>query len=360
MPVQKELKEKLQKLALKYETPDFTLSDPSQFLRFYPLSQKTEVECAAFIASMLSFGNRNQFIPKIQKILQYAADFSPSSQTPLSTWLLAGTPNFPRGPQKFYRFYSFDDLRIFFNEISTILYNHNSLGDYFKSIYEGKDFPSLQSPKDFSATPSSGDTPQRPDTVLSESLEVCPHNFSKNSTEICPLHSSKNTTGVCPPHSSKKTTGVCPLHSSNNPSEVCPLHSSKNTTGVCPHNFSKNSTEVCPLHLDKIISQAFPKSKIVPKGKNSANKRIHMFLRWMVRQNSPVDLGIWSWYPQSQLIIPLDVHVMQESIKLGLLPEKSKASYKTALELTNQLSEIFPGDPCRGDYALFGYGVDKS
>ena len=300
MPVQKELKEKLQKLALKYETPDFTLSDPSQFLRFYPLSQKTEVECAAFIASMLSFGNRNQFIPKIQKILQYAADFSPSSQTPLSTWLLAGTPNFPRGPQKFYRFYSFDDLRIFFNEISTILYNHNSLGDYFNSIYEGKDFPSLQSPKDFSATPSSGDTPQRPDTVLSESLEVCP------------------------PHSSKK------------------------------------STEVCPLHLDKIISQAFPKSKIVPKGKNSANKRIHMFLRWMVRQNSPVDLGIWSWYPQSQLIIPLDVHVMQESIKLGLLPEKSKASYKTALELTNQLSEIFPGDPCRGDYALFGYGVDKS
>lgn len=300
MPVQKELKEKLQKLALKYETPDFTLSDPSQFLRFYPLSQKIEVECAAFIASMLSFGNRNQFIPKIQKILQYAADFSPSSQTPLSTWLLADTPNFPRGPQKFYRFYSFDDLRIFFNEISTILYNHNSLGDYFKSIYEGKDFPSLQSPKDFSATPSSGDTPQRPDTVLSESLEVC------------------------------------------------------------PHNFSKNSTEVCPLHLDKIISQAFPKSKIVPKGKNSANKRIHMFLRWMVRQNSPVDLGIWSWYPQSQLIIPLDVHVMQESIKLGLLPEKSKASYKTALELTNQLSEIFPGDPCRGDYALFGYGVDKS
>lgn len=300
MPVQKELKEKLQKLALKYETPDFTLSDPSQFLRFYPLSQKIEVECAAFIASMLSFGNRNQFIPKIQKILQYAADFSPSSQTPLSTWLLADTPNFPRGPQKFYRFYSFDDLRIFFNEISTILYNHNSLGDYFKSIYEGKDFPSLQSPKDFSATPSSGDTPQRPDTVLSESLEVCPH------------------------------------HSSNNP------------------------TGVCPLHLDIIISQAFPKSKIVPKGNNSANKRIQMFLRWMVRQNSPVDLGIWSWYPQSQLIIPLDVHVMQESIKLGLLPEKSKASYKTALELTNQLSEIFPGDPCRGDYALFGYGVDKS
>ncbi|MCR4743547.1 MAG: DUF2400 domain-containing protein, partial [Treponema sp.] len=117
---------------------------------------------------------------------------------------------------------------------------------------------------------------------------------------------------------------------------------------------------VCPLTLDKIISASFPKSKIVPKGKNSANKRIHMFLRWMVRQNSPVDLGIWSWYPQSSLIIPLDIHVMQESINLGLIAENSKATYKTAQKLTNTLSEIFPGDPCKGDYALFGYGVDKS
>ena len=74
-------------------------------------------------------------------------------------------------------------------------------------------------------------------------------------------------------------------------------------------------------HLCDIISESFPKAKIVSKGKNSANKRINMFLRWMVRDNSAVDLGLWAWYSKEDLILPLDVHVMQESIKLGLLPE---------------------------------------
>ena len=83
-----------------------------------------------------------------------------------------------------------------------------------------------------------------------------------------------------------------------------------------------------------------------------------MFLRWMVRQNSPVDLGIWNWYNPANLIIPLDVHVIQESIKLGLLPENSKGTLKTAIELTNILKQIWPDDPCKGDYALFGLGVD--
>ena len=110
-------------------------------------------------------------------------------------------------------------------------------------------------------------------------------------------------------------------------------------------------------HLADIISQSFPKSKIVPKGKSSANKRIHMFLRWMVRQNSPVDLGLWSWYSPADLLIPLDVHVMQEGQKLGLISEKATASRKTAIELTEKMKEIFPGDPARADYALFGLGV---
>ena len=29
----------------------------------------------------------------------------------------------------------------------------------------------------------------------------------------------------------------------------------------------------------------------------------------------------------------------------------------TALEITDAFREIFPGDPCKGDFALFGYGV---
>ena len=29
----------------------------------------------------------------------------------------------------------------------------------------------------------------------------------------------------------------------------------------------------------------------------------------------------------------------------------------TACAITSSLNEIFPGDPCKGDFALFGYGV---
>ena len=62
---------------------------------------------------------------------------------------------------------------------------------------------------------------------------------------------------------------------------------------------------------------------------------------------------------KEDLILPLDVHVMQESIKLGLLPENAKASRKTAIILSQKMKEIFPGDPCKADFALFGLGVDE-
>ena len=85
-----------------------------------------------------------------------------------------------------------------------------------------------------------------------------------------------------------------------------------------------------------------------------------MFLRWMVRQNSPVDIGLWNWFDASNLLIPLDTHVLQESCRLGILDEKICASKKTAQKITDCLKEIWPEDPCRGDFALFGLGVDKN
>ena len=83
-----------------------------------------------------------------------------------------------------------------------------------------------------------------------------------------------------------------------------------------------------------------------------------MFLRWMVRDNSPVDLGIWKGIIDKRtLIIPLDTHVVQEAIKMGLLNTKS-TSMSTAVRLTEKMKEIFPDDPLKGDFALFGLGVD--
>ena len=48
---------------------------------------------------------------------------------------------------------------------------------------------------------------------------------------------------------------------------------------------------------------------------------------------------------------------MQEGVKLELLPENASANRKTALALTSQMAEVFPEDPSRADFALFGLGV---
>lgn len=98
---------------------------------------------------------------------------------------------------------------------------------------------------------------------------------------------------------------------------------------------------------------------IIPKDATSACKRVCMFLRWMVRDNSPVDLGLWSdFIDKRTLIMPMDTHVVQEACHLGLLKSKS-ASMSAARKLTATMAQIFPDDPLKGDFALFGYGVNK-
>ncbi len=90
--------------------------------------------------------------------------------------------------------------------------------------------------------------------------------------------------------------------------------------------------------------------------KNAANKKIHMFRRWMVRNDGIVDLGIWKNISPSELIIPLDVHVHRSSLLLGITERKS-ADIKTAEEITEFLNQLFPGDPCKGDFTLFAYAA---
>lgn len=127
---------------------------------------------------------------------------------------------------------------------------------------------------------------------------------------------------------------------------------------------SKQSGEKIFLH--QLIMREFPDGCTpIPHSADSAAKKINMFLRWMVRRNSPVDLGLWTWHSPADLLIPLDTHVMQEATRLGLLGRTAggrprTASLKTAVELTWRLREAFPGDPCRGDFALFGLGVDAT
>lgn len=89
------------------------------------------------------------------------------------------------------------------------------------------------------------------------------------------------------------------------------------------------------------------------------NKKINMMRRWMVRDDGKVDLGVWKHTDTDELIIPLDVHVYEEAAAMGLTARKQK-DIVTAMEITDAFRDIFPGDPCRGDFALFGYGVTKA
>ena len=91
--------------------------------------------------------------------------------------------------------------------------------------------------------------------------------------------------------------------------------------------------------------------------KNSAAKRINMFLRWMVRKdNCGVDFGIWNSIPQSDLYLPLDVHTSNNARELGLLNRKQN-DWKALDELMQNLREMDAKDPVKYDFALFGIGA---
>ncbi|MBR5832963.1 MAG: TIGR02757 family protein [Bacteroidales bacterium] len=90
--------------------------------------------------------------------------------------------------------------------------------------------------------------------------------------------------------------------------------------------------------------------------RKAPNKKISMMRRWMVRDDGKVDLGVWKSSDKKDLILPLDVHVYTQASALGLTSRKQK-DIVTAREITEAFKEIWPDDPCLGDYALFGYGV---
>ena len=92
--------------------------------------------------------------------------------------------------------------------------------------------------------------------------------------------------------------------------------------------------------------------------KQSALKRVNMALRWLVRDDGIVDMGVWKSIPKSKLYIPMDVHVGNVSRELGLLKRKQN-DRKSVEELTGVLREIRPEDPAIYDYALFGIGIGE-
>ena len=115
------------------------------------------------------------------------------------------------------------------------------------------------------------------------------------------------------------------------------------------HEFKKHFFEV--LHLPRT------QKHISDPLKNSAAKRINMYLRWMIRNDKTgVDFGIWKSLSPSLLSCPLDVHSGNVARKLGLLNRKQNDA-KALNELDISLRQFDVHDPVKYDFALFGLGV---
>jgi uncharacterized protein (TIGR02757 family) len=92
-------------------------------------------------------------------------------------------------------------------------------------------------------------------------------------------------------------------------------------------------------------------------GRNSACKRLNLFLRWMIRGPDGVDFGLWrDCVPASALVIPLDTHVHRIGRFIGLT-RRADLSWRTAEEVTSRLRSLDASDPVRYDFALSHLGI---
>ena len=101
-------------------------------------------------------------------------------------------------------------------------------------------------------------------------------------------------------------------------------------------------------------------SRCLPQNlKTTALKRVNMALRWLVRDDGIVDMGVWRGLLRpAQLFIPLDVHVGNTARDLGLLARRAD-DRRSVEELTAVLRTLRPDDPVLYDYALFGLGIES-
>ncbi len=92
-----------------------------------------------------------------------------------------------------------------------------------------------------------------------------------------------------------------------------------------------------------------------PSG-GSACKRLNLYLRWMVRHEDGLDLGLWTEVDPAKLIIPIDTHLGRISRNIGLTTRKS-SDWKCAEEVTSHLRRLDPADPVKYDFALCRLGI---
>jgi uncharacterized protein (TIGR02757 family) len=125
-------------------------------------------------------------------------------------------------------------------------------------------------------------------------------------------------------------------------------------------HYKETDTTYIPALTEFVVElrafSPYKKFTLLPDpGKKSACKRLHLFLRWMIRKDT-IDPGPWSGLPASKLIIPLDTHMHRIGQHLGFTRRK-QADIKTAREITAAFRTINPDDPVKYDFALTRMGM---
>ncbi|MCE5184836.1 MAG: TIGR02757 family protein [Planctomycetaceae bacterium] len=95
--------------------------------------------------------------------------------------------------------------------------------------------------------------------------------------------------------------------------------------------------------------------KFLLSNPDSAGKRMHLFLRWMVRRDR-VDPGVWTRMAPAQLLMPVDTHILRLTRILGFHTAQT-ASLRTVCRITEHFARICPADPVKYDFALSRIGI---
>ena len=90
---------------------------------------------------------------------------------------------------------------------------------------------------------------------------------------------------------------------------------------------------------------------LVRPADGSACKRLNLFLRWVVRPDDGLDLGLWSGISPGQLVMPLDTHTARVARALDFT-SRATTDWRAAEEVTEALRRYDPDDPVRYDFAL--------
>jgi len=110
--------------------------------------------------------------------------------------------------------------------------------------------------------------------------------------------------------------------------------------------------------LEQDLSAVFPRNRLsygyrhwfpLPST-GGACKRMHLFLRWMVRRELP-DFGLWTEVPPAALLMPVDTHIENMARSVGLTRRRSR-NWKMVEEITAGLKRLDAEDPVKYDFAL--------